>query len=120
MAWSKTVNTYPPQARELFVKLMDTGVSTTHTFTDKNEAAYFARMINALRNAFIHDKSMTESYRYEASQYTTEMSDDGLTVTLLSTANTKRGRMAAKALAEQVSQFKEQGISLTEGQDKGI
>lgn len=114
MAWSRTVNTYPPQARELFVKLMDSGISTSHTFTDPNEAAYFARMIGALRNAFIHDKAMTDHYRYEASQYTTEMSEDKLTVTLLSTANTKRGRMSAKALAEQVKQFKDQGVSTGE------
>jgi hypothetical protein len=112
MAWSRTVMTYPPQVRQFYVALMETGHETTHTFETATEANYFVRMVSALRFAFMHDKNSEEKYRHEAANYTAELQDDGLTVKLLSTANTKRAIFGAKILADQQKQFRDAGINL--------
>ena len=110
MAWSRTVMTYPPQVRQVFVALMETGHETSHAFNNVHEANYFMRMIAALRFAFLHDKNVDDRYKHEAALYTTEQSEDGLTVRLISTSNTKRAMLAARVLDQQATQFKEAGV----------
>ena len=112
MAWSRTVMTYPPQVRAIFVNIMETGHETTHEFPTVHEANYFVRMISALRFAFTHDKNVEEKYRHEAPLYTTEQSEDGLTVRLLSTANTRRAQLGARVLEQQATQFREAGVKM--------
>ena len=114
MAWSRTVMTYPPQVRQFFVALMETGHETSHTFDTTTEAEYFVKMVGALRFAYMHDKNSEEKYRHVAAKFTAELQDDGLTVKLLSTANTKRAQFGAKVLRDQQEQFKKAGINLPE------
>lgn len=110
MAWSKSVMTYPPQMREVFISLMETGQETIFHFSTAREASTFERTIAAIRYAFMHDKEASEQYRRYAPLYTAERSEDGLSIRLCSTENTRAGKRAQAILNQQAEQFKAAGV----------
>lgn len=109
MSWSKNVLTYPSAYREIFERLMLTGAESVHRFDSKAEATHFEKSVFGVRYAYMSLKDKEAMQAHEASGFTAERIDD-LTVRLCSINDTRRARLAFKALEQRREQDAARGF----------
>lgn len=111
MPWTLNFLNYPDQMREVYIRAMESGEGSVHTFTNKEDAKAFRRMIQGLRYAFSNSKK--SAYREKAPGWTTEKIDD-LTIRICHVTETERARIGNTVLTQRREQDKARGIELPE------
>lgn len=111
MAWTKNPQAYPQQFHEIWIRVIESGVESVHTFDTTTKAKKFQKNMMALRYAFLH--APLGPYRDKAGAYVAEMVN-ALTVRVCSVDDTERAQIASEALVQRREQDRAKGIDMIE------